>query len=63
MSVNQERGKEKVVREYPHSEMDEFIIDFSSVVDPMAARKKVLHDLAWRLKKLASNQPQTPKIQ
>ena len=55
--------KEKVVYEELHDEHNEFIIDFASAIDPVAAMKKVLHALAIHLKKLASIRPQNPEIQ
>lgn len=63
MSVDWEKGKEKLVHEELYDEKDEFINDFVLVVDPVATVQKVLHDLVRRLKQLASTQPQTPEIQ
>ena len=63
MSVDHEKGKEKVVHEEPHDEQDQFIIGFALGTDPMTVLQKVLHALSRALMQLASISPQTPQIQ
>ena len=48
MSVNKDKGKEKIVHkdEEPcHNELVEFTIDFDSAIDPVVALKKCINDI------------------
>ena len=63
MSVDQDKGKEKVVHEDEephHDELTKFTIDFNSAPDPVLALKKYINDIGKKLSELALTQPQTP---
>ena len=61
MSVDRDKGKEKVVHEdeEPHNELAKFIIDFVSAPNPIVALKFFINNIGIKLSQLALTQPQT----
>ena len=60
MSVDQDKGKEKVVHEDKepfHDEMAEFTIYFNSATYPLVALKKCINDIGKKLSEVALPQP------
>ena len=59
MSVDQEKGKAKVVHKDKelHDELAKFVIDFDSTGDPAFALKKLINDIGKNLSQLALTQP------